>query len=144
MPTLKYRETGHITRVQFVEVGDVPGHMLVLGEMAGVISFDDGSVGITSGEGMVDVINGNGKGYGYGVVTYEDGSTHWGKGPMTVTAAPDGSIRYKGTSEYYGGTGRFEGMQGTDSYTGKRFPIVPGAPTQYLFDGELTYTLPTK
>jgi hypothetical protein len=144
MSLMKYHEGGQITKVQLVEVGDVPGHMLAVSEGAGVIFFDDGSVGITSGQGLADVINGNGTGHGYAVVRYDDGSTHWEKGTYTATVQPDGSTRMEGTSEFTGGTGRFEGIQGSNRYTGKRFPIVPGVPIQYMWEGEATYTLPSK
>ncbi|MGD0626371.1 MAG: hypothetical protein ABSB32_16830 [Thermodesulfobacteriota bacterium] len=143
--TLKCRETGHMPKVHVIEVGDVSGHILGVGEMAGVQSCDDGSVATNSSKWMTDLTKGSGKSQSYGLATYEDGSTTWSKGINTVTANPDGkTARWEGTFEYIKGTGRFEGIQGSGSWTGKRLLPMPGAGAQYYLDYTITYTLPSK
>ena len=57
---MKCREAGHIPRVQAIEVGDVPGHIIGVVEGAGVLSCDDGSVATTSWKDLVDYIKGGG------------------------------------------------------------------------------------
>ena len=54
MPTVKYRETGHLFNLHIIEVGDVPGHIVVVAEQAGVLSRDDGVVATTSNKFMAD------------------------------------------------------------------------------------------
>jgi hypothetical protein len=143
--TMKCRDAGHNVKVHIIEVGDVPGHILGVGESAGVLSCDDGSVATTLYKSMSDYTKGNGKTQLYGLNTYEDGSTTWTKAQFTVTANPDGkTARWEGTFDYVKGTGRFEGIQGSGSFTGKRFAPTPGAGAQFLTDFTVTYTLPSK
>jgi hypothetical protein len=143
--TMKCRWTGHFPKMHIIEVGDVPGHILCVGESAGVSSCDDGGVATISGKFTTDLTQGNGISQGYRVSTYEDGSTLWEKYQNIVTPSPDGKTsRYEGTSEFIKGTGRFEGIQGSGSYTGKRLAPTPGVGAQYYTDSIGTYTLPSK
>jgi len=143
--TLKCRETGHMPKVHVIEVGDVPGHIVLVGENAGVLSCDDGSIATTSTKWMTDMTKGSGKSQFYALFTYEDGSTTWTKGENTVTPDPYGKTAgWKGTFEYIKGTGRFEGIQGSASFTGKRLVLLPGAGAQFYADFAITYTLPSK
>ncbi len=143
--TVTCRETGHLPKVHVIEVGDVSGHILLVGETATVLSCDDGSVGTISGKFTADMTQGSGKNQGYGLVSYEDGSTKWYKFQNTVTPDPNGkTVSWGGTMEYIKGTGRFEGIQGSGSITGKRLIPVPGAGAQFYADFAITYTLPSK
>jgi hypothetical protein len=140
MPTSKAREFGHISTLHVMEVGDVPGHNIAVVEQVGLLSDDAGRIATASAKFTIDLINGSGKFQGYELVTYEDGST-WYKFEGTVTAHPDGSGRSEGTSEIIKGTGQWEGIQGSGSWTSRTFP---GAVIQYLTDSTSTYTLPSK
>ena len=143
--TVKCRETGHVPKMHIIEVADVPGHILLVGETATVLSCDDGSVATISGKFTADMTKGSGKNQGYGLVTYEDGSTKWYKFQNTVTPDPNGkTASWEGTMEYIKGTGRFEGIQGSGSITGKRLVSMPGAGAQFYADFAITYTLPSK
>jgi hypothetical protein len=142
--TVKYREPGHFPKVHIIEVGDVPGHILLVGESAGVQPCDDGSVATISGKFTTDLTQGSGKSQSYEVATYEDGSTIWTKIQNTITPNPDGKTsRWEGTFEYIKGTGQFEGIKGGATFTGKRLAPVPGAGAQYYSDSTSTYTLPS-
>jgi len=143
--TVKCRDTGHLAKMHLIEVGDVPGHILAVGDLAGVLSCDDGSVATTSMKIMGDYTKGSGKAYSYLLDTYEDGSSTWSKAQFTVTADPYAKTgTWEGTLEFIKGTGRFEGIQGGGSFTGKRFAPVPGVDAQYYSDYTMTYTLPSK
>jgi len=143
--TMKCRETGHFPKVNTIEVGDVPGHIVGVGEQAGVVSCDDGSIATTSIKWMIDLTKGTGRGQYYELATYEDGSTIWYKGRNNITPDPDGKTgRWEVTFEFIKGTGRFEGIQGSGTATGKRLAPVPGAGAQYCTDFIATYTLPSK
>jgi hypothetical protein len=142
---MKCRETGQQTKVNVIEVGDVPGHIVLVGEQAGVQSCDDGSIATTSTKWVGESTKGSGKVQFYEMVTYEDGSTTWFKGINNVTPNPDGKTsRWEGTFEYFKGTGRFEGIKGDGTYTGKRLVSMPGVSAQYYFDSTGTYTVPSK
>jgi len=143
--TLKCRSTGHFPKMHIIEVGDVPGHVVFVGESAGVLSCDDGSVATFSGKFMGEVTKGSGKSQAYGVFTFEDGSTLWDKEENTITTNPDGKTgRWEATFEYIKGTGRFEGIQGSGTFTGKRLVATPGVGAQFYVDSMSTYTLPSK
>ena len=143
--TMKCRETGHFPKVNTIEVGDVPGHIIGVVEGAGVLSCDDGSVSTTSWKDLFDYIKGGGKHQGYESVTYEDGSAQWMKYQGTTTPSLDGKTsRWEGSFEFIKGTGRFEGIQGSGSYIGKRLASLPGVGAQYYIDWTFTYTLPSK
>jgi hypothetical protein len=110
-----------------------------------VLSCDDGSVATTSNKPIFDYIKGNGKYQSYWVATYEDGSTSWIRLQGTATLDADRKTTWwEGTSEFIKGTGRFEGIQGSGTSTGKRFSALPGAGAQYYIDWTFTYTLPSK
>jgi hypothetical protein len=69
--TMKCRETGHTAKVNVIEVDDVPGHIIGVGEFPGVWSCDDGSVAITSTKDMFDCVKGSGKIHAYNVATFD-------------------------------------------------------------------------
>jgi len=143
--TVKCRETGHFPQVHRIEVGDVPDHILSVGETIAVRSCDDGSVATSGSKFTVELIKGSGKAQGYTLMTFEDGSTLWEKYQQTVAPDPNGkTVTGKGTYEYIKGTGRFEGIQGSGTITFKRLAPLPGAGVQFYTDSIGTYTLPSK
>jgi len=144
--TLKCRSTGHFPKMHIIEVGDVPAHILLVGESAAVLSCDDGSVATSSSKNMAEFTKGSGKSHQwYEVFSFEDGSTYWTKAQFNITPAPDGKAGiWEGTFEYVKGTGRFEGIQGSGTFTGKRFATVPGVGAQFYADYTGTYTLPSE
>ena len=143
--TMKCRETGYTANVNAIEVDDVPGHIIGVGEFPGVLTCDDGSVATTSTKDMFDYIKGSGKIHGYNGATFEDGSTLCIRYQGTATPEANGKTsRWEATCEFNKGTGRFEGIQGVGSFTGQRLASTPGAGAQYYVDYDLTYTLPSK
>ncbi len=143
--TVKCRETGHFAQMNIIEVRDVPGHIVAVGESAGVSSCDDGSIATTSSKWMTDQTNGSGISQGYRLFTYEEGSTLWEKYQIIITAGQDGkTTNWEITGQLVKGTGRFEGIEGGTTSTGKRLARTPGAGAQYLRDVTMTYTLPSK
>jgi hypothetical protein len=142
---MKCRETGYTAKMNVLEVDDVPGHIIGVGEFLGVLSCDDGSVATTSTKDMFDYIKGSGQFHGYTVATFEDGCTLCIRYQGTATPEENGkTTRWKATCEFIKGTGRFEGIQGGGSFAGKRLASTPGAGAQYYIDYDLTYTLPSK
>jgi hypothetical protein len=143
--TMKCRVTMHLVTAHPIEVGDVPGHLLGVGDVAGVLSCDDGSIATASMKAVSDYIKGSGKAYNYALYTYEDGSTTWAKSQYTSTTDPGGKTgSMEGTFEYLKGTGRFEGIQGGGTFTGKRLAPAPGVGAQFYVDLSSTYTVPSK
>jgi hypothetical protein len=143
--TLKWRQTLYVTKVERIEVGDVPGHMVGVSEIAGLAFFESGEVATCVWRAMWDYTKLSGPGQGYELVTFEDESTFVYKYQGTQTAVPGGKTSlWQGTFSFVQGTGRFEGIQGTGSYTGKRIGGPPAAGIQGYNDCTATYTLPSR
>jgi hypothetical protein len=147
--TKKFRVVGQFSRVEYMPVGDVEGHIFLLTEVRG-LNFINGEVAIYSGWVTCDLMKGKGPCQGYYINTYEDGSTNVNKSQFIATIAPDGKtgLYEDGKGEYIKGTGRFEGIKGSMSFKGKRItPISPGLKEtkgDFFVDGTMTYTLPPK
>lgn len=125
-------------------VGDVPGHVVGVGESRGMAFFDNGDVATAVDQFTFDYVNGSGPYVAYLLLTFEDSSTFVVRFVGTTTADPNGKISsFSGMFSFIQGTGRFAGIQGSGSHTGKRFaPLGPGAELYFDFSG--TYTLPSR
>ena len=143
--TAKGRSVYHFSKIERIEVGDVPGHMIGVAEHRGLMSHDTGEVATHIGRLTFDYTNGNGPFQGYNLITFEDGSTKIFKAQGKTTAQASGVSTFEATYTYIKGTGQFEGIQGTGSFTGKRIaPLTPGASAECYFDFTETYSLPAR
>ena len=141
--TAKGRIVYHFFKVEPIEVGDVPGHVIGVADGRGLIFLDTGEVGTELLKIMFDYTNGSGPFQGYRVDTFQDGSSRICKGQGTTTALPSEVSTFNATFTYIKGAGRFKGIKGTGSLTGKRMsPLIPGGPTDSYLDWEGEYTLP--
>ena len=143
--TEKGRTVYHMVKVEVILVGDIPGHIVGVVDARGLTFVENGDVGTYLNRILFDFTNGTGPHWGYGVTTFPDGSTMVIKFEGTTTALEGGASSFQGTYIYVGGTGRFEGVQGKASYTGKRAaPMSPGGPADSYSDYIATYTLPSQ
>lgn len=141
--TLKWRQSQHTTETDSIfEVGDVPGHIVGVGVGSGLAFFENGEFATFSSTYAIDYTNGNGPHWVYSQYTFEDGSTFATKEHGATTVDQDGKISmFEGAFSFVHGSGRFEGIQGTGSYTGKRLaPLAVGA--EGYRDFAATYALP--
>ena len=129
-------------KAEAVEIGDVPGHIIGVAQSSGLTCLESGEVGTYTQHVTFDYINGNGPHQGYSSVTFEDGSTTFSRFEGTTKEGEGGkSSLFEGTSTYIRGMGRFEGIEGSGSYTGKRItPFAAGADCYSDYAG--TRTLP--
>ncbi len=81
---------------------------------------------------------------GYTIYTFEDGATIVVRFQRVLVPDTSGKLSAKTTTELIKGTGRFEGIKGTTSSTGKVFPPGKGEAFRYTDDVTFTYTLPSK
>ena len=142
--TMKWRQVMFITKAEVLPVGDVPEHNIGIYDQTGLASFDTGEVASVTQKGTLDYTKGSGPIQGYCTYTYEDGSTMVIKWQGATRADPGGKgSRFESTWTYVQGTGRFAGIKGEGTFTGRRF--VPfGGGVQLYNDGIGTYTLPPK
>ncbi len=138
--TLKGRAVFTVTKDERIPVGFEEGHALGLQIWEGLGFFENGEIGKARSYGVWD---GSPKGVqmiGYTVFTFDDGSTIVTRGQRIIGEGESS----RSTGEIIKGTGRFEGIKGTVSATGKDFPASGGEAWRSINDFTLTYTLPTK
>jgi len=116
----KCKITNYITKVEYIPVGDVKGHIVGLYERRGLVLFENGEVASQLSRGTFDFTAGNGPIDLYSKTTFKDGSTTWAKAHATGTRAPGEKLGFiKIKFEYVKGTGRFKGIKGSLSCEGK-------------------------
>jgi len=142
--TIRGRQVQFITKAEVIQVGDVPDHIIGIYDQTGLASFETGEVASFALKGTLDYIKGSGTIQGYTITTYEDGSTTSSKWQGTTRPDPGGKGSwFENRWTYTQGTGRFAGIQGGGTSTGRRF--VPfGGGAQLYSDVTGTYTLPSK
>jgi hypothetical protein len=138
--TLNYKFYTWMIKSESVPVADVEGHTVALGSRGAFYVFDNGDVATMKHVYTADFVKGAGAFMQYVTITFPDKATITWRSQGTVGAGAGGW-----TSEILKGTGRFEGITGTQSGSAKYLPIEPGeAGPKGYGAGTITYTLPPK
>jgi hypothetical protein len=117
----KGRIVAHYTKMETMEVGDVPGHVLGIAQQTGLMFRSTGEVAKKAATFHFDLIKGRGTFVDYSLYTDQDGSTLITKAVGTAGPVDDGKkFVIEGTFECIGGTGRYEGFRGTGNFKGER------------------------
>ena len=145
--TMKIRLHSLATKVERVFIGDVEGHTLGLTVRRGILEFENGENGTHISVISSDTIKGTGSVLSYSTITFADGSAIIAKSQSTLGGgtAVGAHTWSEGTGEIIKGTGRFEGIKGTQTTRMKYFPLEKGEDGPKAI-GEITinYTLPSK
>ena len=144
--TMNFRLVSMYEKIEWVKVTQTEGVMLGVMDRKGLSIFENGEIATTSCRGLIDTKKGW---QGYSSMIFEDDSTlllSW-KGPTSLTRTADGKyLMYGLTFEYAEGTGRFKGIKGNGTFTGKApqwdEDYKAKGFTYYEFNG--TYTLPSQ
>jgi len=145
--TRKVRVTSYITKVEVVPVPDVEKHVVGVYERRGVSVYENGETAAYHTRGTFDFTKGQGPFRGYTQQSFADGSTFIVKYQGASTVATGEKLpSFKGTSEYIKGTGRFEGIKGKVSFSGKYVTPYTKDKTkgEVYMEATATYTLPKK
>jgi len=143
--TMKCRSASTSTKDERIPVSDAEGHVLGLQIAEGLAFFDNGEIAKTRAHTIYDTMPGIGsQTIVYNIYTFEDGSTIVLRNQRMLVTDQSGKVSAKVTGEIIKGTGRFEGIKGTISATGKNFPPSKGEAMRATTDSIFTYTLPTK
>ena len=146
--TLKCKTSGNAVKMERISIPDVEGHTMNLMMRDGLAFFEDGEVVAYKSFSTWDGISGKrGRAQGYLLFPFVDGSTIITSFHQLLEADPEGKVAYytKSTGEILKGTGRFEGIKGSLSGTGKQFKPEKGELTgKATSDYTFTYTLPSK
>ena len=144
---VKIKISSYLTKVEVIPVPGVKGHVVGLYERRGVAVFEDGETASYLTRGSFDYNKGQGPFRGYSQITYMDGSTSRSKYQGITTVPPGEKLpSFKGTGEYINGTGRFEGIKGKFSFSGKYVTPYTKDKTKgdAYYEVTGTYTLPKK
>jgi hypothetical protein len=144
--TLNYKFYTWVIRGEDVPVGDVEGHMVGIAIRGAFYVFENGEVATTNHVATRDLIKGSGQFMQYVTIKFPDGSTITIKSQGTLGGTATGATVSGGwSSEIIKGTGRFEGIKGTQSGKAKYLPVEKGeAGPKGYGEGTITYTLPSK
>ena len=143
--TLKGRLALTVTKNETIPVNDEEGHVLGLQIQEGITFFENGEIAKVRNHNVYDLITGKGgQAIAYNIWTFEDGSTVINRIQRVMVPDKSGNLSAKVTSEFIKGTGRFQGIKGTSSATGKKFAASKGEAERQFMDFTWTYTLPTK
>jgi hypothetical protein len=144
--TMKLKVSNVVTKGESYPVGDVEGHNLLFLMRDGVVALENGEVGSMKALVISNVMPNGGSFLGYLILTFTDGSTivlNWQPG----TFSPDPERKFasiqQASGELVNGSGRFKGIKGTISMTGKVFKPMKGEVSgKSYMDFTLNYTLP--
>ena len=143
---MKYRTTCYFTKMEAIPVGDVEGHVISVYEQRGVAIFENGECAAVLIWGTGDGTKRRSTFQSYGQLTFKDGSTiiHKGEGKVAISPGEkQPSFKYKG--EWIKGTGKFQGIRGRFTSSGKRItPYSKETKGDSYLEVTGTYTLPSK
>ncbi len=141
--TLSYKFFLPVTQMQAIPIGDIEGHAIGVLIREGAIFLENGEMGWGKGVVIFDMVKGAGSFDQYSTLTFQDGSTIVTRTKGTSEAQSGSSSSAQWTGEIIKGTGRFEGIKGTQVSTSKMLPPQKGElGGKALGEGTLTYTLP--
>ena len=143
--TVKYKVVAPVTKMDFIPIPDMKGHIVGALERRGVAIYENGETAAYHCMIIFDASKEqDGTWEGYGELSFADGS-------MTITKSQGTIINgkpklVKGTGKYIEGTGRFEGIKGELSYDCKWATPYTKDTTKgdLVCDTTTTYTLPKK
>ncbi len=100
----------HYTKMETMEVGDVPGHFLGVAKQTGLMFRSTGEIVKKAATFHFDLLKGKGMFVDYSLYTDQDGSTLVTKAVGTAGPVDDGKkFIIEGTFECIGGTGKYDG-----------------------------------
>ena len=150
--TINFMVADHIVKLAEIQVADEEGHYAGVASRKGIAFFGNREIAHYQCWETYDSDFSKMKKSlkGYSLLTFEDGSTvtftfHGVATSQLPWWYSHGRTHAKGTGEYVRGTGRFEGIQGTISYTGKgiiHYSEEIGTRGDRYWEVTATYTLP--
>jgi hypothetical protein len=137
---MNYKFYTWVIKGEWVPVSDVEKHAVGLVKRGAFYVFENGEIATVDHVSTGDFIKGAGPFMQYVTINFQDGSTITIKSQGTF-----GGTSADWRSEIIKGTGRFEGIKGTQSAKAKYLPVEKGeiGPKGYG-EGTITYTLPSK
>jgi len=143
--TMKAKGVTTVTKLDALPIPDEEGHALVLQTLQGLFLFENGEIAKSTAYAIADTNPARGsQATAYIYLPFEDGSTIMQKVQRLMTPDKRGNFDATMSGELLKGTGRFAGIKGTTSSTGKNFIAGKGEASRLFTDMTFTYTLPGK
>jgi hypothetical protein len=119
---LRWREISHLSQVHKIKGPDAGDHLLGVYQHQGVCLFPDGQAAAYETTGVFDVYDRSGGSRthrGYGEISFSDGSAIIFKTQgVEYFVSGDKLPKLKGTGSFISGTGRYQGIRGSLSFSG--------------------------
>ncbi|MGA2640463.1 MAG: hypothetical protein ABSG21_06120 [Spirochaetia bacterium] len=143
--TVHFKGVNYEVTGNFFPVGDpADGHFVGISIRRGLSTFETGEIGAASSVEYIDVTKGVGTTSGYATITFDDGSSYTTKIANNFSVGPKGLVVASVKTEYIKGTGRFEGIKGTEAITARQINSTKDFAGFAELEGTATYTLPSK
>ena len=143
---MTYKIASYITKMEVFQIPNMKGHIIGVMERRGVAIHKNWETAAYHSHLTFDSLKGQKASFsGYANLIFADGSTTISK--FTGTAPElKGKKIIKGTGEYIKGTGRFEGIKGKLSFSGKYITPYTKDTTKgdMVLEVTSTYSLPKK
>jgi len=142
--TLKWRQGLTVEKLESSQVGSMPGRVTGIGESKGVAFFENGDVAATVNMFSFFYTDGSGPAVSFGQFSFEDGATFVIEFKSNATANKrDKTTEFKGEFSFIHGSGRFAGIKGSGTASGKRFaPLGAGSVLYFDYTGNYTLSAP--
>jgi len=146
--TVKWKHFNYVNKSEANPYGGDKTHVVGIFTRRGLNVYENGEVALASSWGTFDyqITKGEGIGEAYSLYAFEDGSTVMTKYNMKAILSPkDSKHKFELRGEFTDGTGRFKGIKGNFSGSGKQYtPTAGDTKGESYFEYTGTYTLPPK
>lgn len=144
---MKYKIVNYFTKNEVKPVGDpADGHGTSIQARRGLCLLPKNEVAVYTASGEAEWAKGKGTFSGESTCTFADGSSFSSKYTGKFDNLPGGlAVLRDGKGEYVAGTGRYQGIKGNSTFTGRVY--TPGAGdsgSDQVVDVVGKYTLPKK
>jgi hypothetical protein len=138
--TMNYKFYTWAIKAEEVPIDDIEGHQVFVQTRGALYVFENGEVATVNACVSGDMIKMKGPFMQYVTIKFQDNSMI-----IIKSEGKFGGTAGDWKSEIIKGSGRFEGIKGTQSAKAKYFPVEKGdAGPRGYGEGTLTYTLPSK
>ena len=142
--TLKWRQGLNVEMVESSPVDSMAGRVIGVGKSKGVAFFENGEVAATVNMFTFFYTDGSGPAVAFGQFAFEDGATFVIEFKANARANKrDKTTEFKGEFSFIHGSGRFAGIKGSGTASGKRFAPLGAGSVLYLdYTGNYTLSSP--
>lgn len=143
-----WRIYSYVTKAHVIPIGFAKAPANMIFERSGLAEFDDGEIASILMRGSGKLTPSGGSVEGFVQYTFEDTATFVVKWQANVTKEKEKELNtFTGNGTYVIGTGRFDGIQGDVSFTGRYvtpYSKEKGTHGDMIVDVKSNYTLPSK